>query len=462
MKLSLFNTLTRKREVFSPLDTNLVKMYVCGPTVYDHPHIGNARSAVVYDILYRILRFIYGKDKVIYVRNITDVDDKIITRALERKIPISKLTKETTEYFHKDMAYLGCLAPNIEPKATEHIAEMILIIQKLIKLGFAYETNGNVYFEVAKAERYTKLSCRSLGEMLEGVRNPNSADKTNPGDFILWKAADSGDDESAKFDSPFGEGRPGWHIECSAMSHKYLGETFDIHGGGADLIFPHHTNEIAQSTSAFPGSEFAKYWVHNGFLTVGGEKMSKSLGNFVTVNDLATSGMQGDTARLLLLSAHYHKPLDYNEKAIIDSEKTISYWYRALGDIPENELLEDTALLPDEFINCLLDDMNTHLAITLINGYAKEVHLAKGIEEKVTKVNLMYSCAKFLGLMRMPAKEWFGNTDDSGTIETLLEKRQIAKQTKNWDVADSIRKDLEAMGIAIEDKPDGTSSWRKI
>lgn len=461
MKLSLFNTLTRKIEVFSPLDNNLVKMYVCGPTVYDHPHIGNARSAVVYDILYRILKFIYGEDKVIYVRNITDVDDKIMARALERKIPISKLTKETTEYFHKDMAYLGCLAPSIEPKATEHIAEMISIIQKLIKLGFAYETDGNVYFEVTKARDYTKLSGRSFSEMLEGVRNPNSEDKTNPGDFVLWKAADSQDDESAKFDSPFGVGRPGWHIECSAMSHKYLGETFDIHGGGADLIFPHHTNEIAQSTSAFPGSEFAKYWVHNGFLTVNHEKMSKSLGNFVTVNDWATSGMKEDTARLLLLGAHYRKPLDYNEKATIDAEKTISYWYRALEGLPENELSGNTSL-PDEFINCLLDDMNTHLAITLINEYAKEAHLAKGTGEQITKGNLMYSCAKFLGLMRLPAKEWFGNTDDNETIKGLLEKRQVAKQNKNWEAADSIRKELEAMGIMVEDKSDGTSSWRKV
>jgi cysteinyl-tRNA synthetase len=461
MKLSLFNTLTRKIEVFSPLDNNLVKMYVCGPTVYDHPHIGNARSAVVYDILYRILKFIYGEDKVIYVRNITDVDDKIMARALERKIPISKLTKETTEYFHKDMAYLGCLAPSIEPKATEHIAEMISIIQKLIKLGFAYETGGNVYFEVTKAQKYTELSGRSFSEMLEGVRNPNSEDKTNPGDFVLWKAADSRDDESAKFDSPFGVGRPGWHIECSAMSHKYLGETFDIHGGGADLIFPHHTNEIAQSTSAFPGSEFAKYWVHNGFLTVNHEKMSKSLGNFVTVNDWATSGMKEDTARLLLLGAHYRKPLDYNEKATIDAEKTISYWYRALEGLPENEL-SGNASLPDEFINCLLDDMNTHMAITLINEYAKEAHLAKGTGEQTTKGNLMYSCAKFLGLMRLPAKEWFGNTDDNETIKGLLEKRQVAKQNKNWEAADSIRKELEAMGIKVEDRPDGTSNWRKI
>jgi cysteinyl-tRNA synthetase len=245
------------------------------------------------------------------------------------------------------------------------------------------------------------------------------------------------------------------------MSHKYLGETFDIHGGGADLIFPHHTNEIAQSTSAFPGSEFAKYWVHNGFLTVNHEKMSKSLGNFVTVNDWATSGMKEDTARLLLLGAHYRKPLDYNEKATIDAEKTISYWYRALEGLPENEL-SGNASLPDEFINCLLDDMNTHMAITLINEYAKEAHLAKGTGEQTTKGNLMYSCAKFLGLMRLPAKEWFGNTDDNETIKGLLEKRQVAKQNKNWEAADSIRKELEAMGIKVEDRPDGTSNWRKI
>jgi cysteinyl-tRNA synthetase len=461
MKLSLFNTLTRKREVFSPIDNKLIKMYVCGPTVYDHPHIGNARSAAVYDVLYRILKLIYGDDRVLYVRNITDVDDKIITRALERKIPISELTKETTEYFHKDMAYLGCLKPNIEPKATDHINEMISIIQKLIELGFAYERSGNVYFDVTKSAHYTDLSGRSLDEMFEGLRIRNSEDKINSGDFVLWKSVKNQEMDSSVFESPFGQGRPGWHIECSAMSHKYLGETFDIHGGGADLIFPHHTNEIAQSTSAFPGSEFAKYWVHNGFLTVNHEKMSKSLGNFVTVNDLRSQGIKGDTARLVLLGTNYRSPLDYNGKAISDSEKTISYWYRAIESTPPDELRGDLPL-PEEFVNTLLDDINTHMAITLINNYAKEAHQSKLLAAKIAKGNLVYSCAKFLGLMSLALSEWFDNTDETGAIEELLKKRKIAKESKDWQTADNIRNELENMNIVLEDKPDGGTSWRKL
>lgn len=450
MKLSLFNTLTRKRENFQPLDINLVKMYVCGPTVYDHPHIGNARSVVVYDLLYRTLMHIYGTANVLYVRNITDVDDKIIDRAAELNIPISKLTTETTLNFHNDMEYLGCLKPTKEPKATEHIADMIDIIQKLLAAGIAYEASSHIYFDVSKAHNYTELSGRSLDELYEGVRIDNDNNKKHPADFVLWKPAKDEDDISAKFPSPFGMGRPGWHIECSAMSYKFLGSNFDIHGGGIDLIFPHHTNEIAQSCCAFPGSSYAKYWIHNGFLTVDHEKMSKSLGNFVTVKDLRDKKIKGDAARLLLLMTHYRKPLDYNEKAINDAEKMLNYWYRAIENVETVN-----ADIPREFLDCLLDDLNTHLAIKLINDFAKQAHA-----NDISAAQKVVACAKFLGLMRLDFNEWFkGNVDDV-LINQLIAERLEAKKEKNWPLADQIRTQLTKIGVTIEDRPDGSTIWK--
>jgi len=459
MKLSLYNSLTRKREFFSAIDDKLVKMYVCGPTVYDHPHIGNARSVVVYDVLYRILIKLFGYDQVRYVRNITDIDDKIMIRAAEENIAISELTKRTTEYFHNDMDYLGCKRPNIEPKATEHLAEMIEIINKLLAKDIAYQVNGHVYFDVMKAEDYNELSGRSFEDMFQGVRIDTNTDKRNPGDFVLWKPSSPKDDKSARFDSPFGEGRPGWHIECSAMSYKYLGETFDIHGGGADLIFPHHTNEIAQSCSAFPGSGYAKLWVHNGFLTVNHEKMSKSLGNFTTVQDLRKKGIKGDVARLFLLSNHYRKPIDYNDKAIEDSEKMISYWYRAIEGLSDVETVD----VPENFFQCLLDDMNSSNAIKIINDYAKQIHSESDLERKKELAAKLLACSNFLGLMSQSVASWFQNTDKDETtkIENLVDKRTIAKNQKDWKRADEIRQELHDMGVEIEDKPGGISVWKK-
>ncbi|NRB10088.1 MAG: cysteine--tRNA ligase [Rickettsiaceae bacterium] len=461
MKLSLFNTKTKKREVFIPINPKLIKMYVCGPTVYDYPHIGNARSVVIYDLLYRILKLIYGESKVRYVRNITDVDDKIIDRAIQDKKTINKLTNETTEIFHQHMEYLGCQAPNIEPKATEHINEMVVMIEKLLTLSFAYKINNHVYFDITKFDRYTELSGRSLDEMFAGVRIDKSEEKKHPGDFVLWKPAKETDDISAKFDSPFGLGRPGWHIECSAMSHKYLGENFDIHGGGIDLIFPHHTNEVAQSICAFPGANFANYWVHNGFLTVNHEKMSKSLGNFLTVKDFIEQNINGDVARFFLLGSHYRKPLDYNDKEIADAKKTLAYWYNAIRDIPEDELMIDISL-PEEFINHLLDDMNTHMAITVINNYAKQVHTTNQKEEKISAAKKMLAAAKFLGLMRQNTAQWFHGDIDTKEIESLIAKRKQAKADKDWALADKIRQDLQHKGIIIEDNPGGITNWKVI
>ncbi|WP_425361884.1 cysteine--tRNA ligase [Candidatus Tisiphia endosymbiont of Mystacides longicornis] len=464
MKLLLHNTLTRNKEVFVPLDNNLVKMYVCGPTVYDHPHIGNARSVVVYDILYRSLSKIFGKNHIKYVRNITDIDDKIINRARELKITIADLTAKITEEFHCNMQYLGCKTPNIEPKATMHIDDMVMIIQKLLDLNHAYMADNHVYFDISTSPDYTKLSNRNLNEMLEGVRIENNLSKKHPHDFVLWKPANKDEEILANFDSPWGRGRPGWHIECSAMSYKYLGENFDIHGGGADLIFPHHTNEIAQSTCAFPNSYFAKYWVHNGFLTCNGEKMSKSLNNFITVKDLIDKKIPGDVIRLLLMSSHYRKPLDYNDKALEDAKKTINYWYRAIENLDINKL--DVQNVPEEFCSSLFDDLNTPLAIKIINDYAKLVFASTTEEDKYQYASYLLSCSNFIGIMTKPASVWFDYAinDQQGDqlIMQLIAQRQQAKLQKDWLLADQIRQDLLQDGIILEDKPDGSTIWRKV
>lgn len=458
MQLLLHNTLTRSKEIFRSLDKNLVKMYVCGPTVYDHPHIGNARSVVVYDVLYRILIQIFGLDQVLYVRNITDVDDKIINRAKEIDIKISDLTEKTTIDFHNDMAYLSCKNPNIEPKATAHISDMIQIIKKLIALKCAYISNNHVYFDVSISSNYTKLSGRSLEEMIEGFRIEPSQFKRHPNDFVLWKPANPNEDLSANFDSPWGIGRPGWHIECSAMSHRYLGEDFDIHGGGADLIFPHHTNEIAQSQCAFPGSKFARFWIHNGFLTVRGEKMSKSLGNFITVKDLVNKNIPGDVARLFLIGTHYHKPLDFNDKALDDALKTINYWYRAIEGLEIEEL---SSTIPDDFLSALLDDMNTPLAIKIINDYAKSIFKASSKDEKILNASCLLCSARFIGLMTQPITKWFSQEIDEELINQSIVLRREAKINKNWPLADKIRSDLLKLGVVLEDKQDGSTIWKK-
>ncbi len=461
MKLSLFNTLTKKKEIFTPIDDQCIKMYVCGPTVYDHPHIGNARSVVTYDILYRVLISIYGKDKVIYVRNITDIDDKIIQRAKQDNISIKELTVKTTEYFHSDMDYLSCLRPNFEPRATEHLEDMFYIINALLDKDIAYRSEGHIYFNISKAARYTELSGQSIDKLFESVRVEASLGKRNPGDFVLWKPASSDDSKDSIYSSPFGLGRPGWHIECSAMSYRFLGEAFDIHGGGVDLIFPHHTNEIAQSCTAFDDSEYARYWVHNGFLTVNREKMSKSLGNFTTVKDLIDQGIRGDVARLFLLSNHYRKPLDYNSKAIADSEHMLDYWYRAIELFDGFEITENINL-PPEFYNALLDDINTSEAIKVTNEFAKIVHNSREQEGKLDSFKKFVTCARFLGLVNKSAKEWFKADLDSTVIDELINQRKMAKAKKDWTKADAIRQDLVNHGVMIEDHLDETTTWKKL
>jgi cysteinyl-tRNA synthetase len=455
--VKLHNTLSNKLEEFIPIDNKNIKIYVCGPTVYDRPHIGNARSVVVYDVLYRLLIELYGKNHVTYVRNITDVDDKINARAKELGITIQELTSATYKEFHSDMEYLGCLNPTHEPKATQHIKGMIKIIESLIEKNHAYAVAGHVYFDVTSAKNYGTLSRRTLDEMISGARVEVGENKKHPGDFVLWKPVSQKDDKSSIFESPWGPGRPGWHIECSAMSSHFFGQEFDIHGGGADLIFPHHTNEIAQSCSAFPGSKFAHYWVHNGFLTVDGAKMSKSLGNFLTMNHFMDQNIHGEIVRYWLLSTHYRKPIDFNEKAIYDATETMNYLYRSL----ENIAVEKTEI-PEEFIGYLKDDMNTAGAFSYLHILAKNIYKAQDLEEKTLNANRLKACGNLLGILHYNPKDWFAAEDiDINYINELIEKRKTAKQMKNWALADQIRNELRKLDIEIEDHKDGSTSWRK-
>jgi cysteinyl-tRNA synthetase len=457
MTLSLYNTLTRQKEAFAPMDANNVRMYVCGPTVYDRPHIGNARSVVVYDVLYRLLCHLYDKNHVTYVRNITDVDDKINARAKELGLSIQKLTAEITQQFHDDMGALHVLPPTQEPRATNHIAQMIAMISTLITNQHAYVSQGHVLFAVDSYKDYGALSGRKLDELMAGARVEVESYKKHPGDFVLWKPADAGDDPSSVFDSPWGKGRPGWHIECSAMSGEYLGATFDIHGGGSDLMFPHHENEIAQSRCADETAQFAKYWVHNGFLTVNGEKMSKSLGNFITVKDLLDKGVKGEVIRYALLSTKYNEPLDWSEKLLEDAKKTLDKWYRIkdveMGRYGDGEKKNATTIptsphppIPTSFLNALCNDLNFPKAFSIMH-YAKPEELM--------------AMAELMGLLKENPKQWMQG-EGAENVQSLIDARVTAKKTKNWPEADRIRKILSDQGIILEDRPDGTTDWRRV
>lgn len=461
MKLHIFNSLTRKKEEFIPIDDKEIKMYVCGPTVYDHPHIGNGRAIVVYDVLFRLLKNIYPDKNITYVRNITDVDDKINNRAKELKISIKELTEKTIEFFHQDTKYLQCESPTFEPKATENIEYMINIIERLLERGYAYKADNHIYYSVESFEKYGQLSGRTLDDMIAGARIEPSVHKKHPGDFVLWKPASTDDEPSSIFKSPFGDGKPGWHIECSAMSYRYLGENFDIHGGGADLIFPHHTNEIAQSCGAFNNSFFARYWIHNGFLTVDQQKMSKSLNNFITINDLRNRKVPGEVVRLLLIMTHYRKPLDYSEKALKDCHTFLDYLYRPVTELKEiNE-----KKLDEEFLNILLNDLNTHEALTFLYELARSFHKTTSKEEKEEIVKKILGCGDLLGILQNK-DVWFKqninlhSTIDENYISEMLAKRLKAKLNQDWKLADQIRAQLLEKNVMIEDHPDGTSSWR--
>ncbi|MFO1103690.1 MAG: cysteine--tRNA ligase [Methylocystis sp.] len=520
--LKIYNTLTRTKEEFRPIDPANVRMYVCGPTVYDYAHIGNARPLIVFDVLFRLLRHLYGAEHVTYVRNITDVDDKINARAAERGISIRELTEETNKVFQEDVKALGCLEPTAQPRATEHIAQMIAIIERLIASGHAYAADGHVLFDVPSMPSYGRLSRRSLDEMIAGARVDVAPYKRGDMDFVLWKPSKA---EEPGWDSPWGRGRPGWHIECSAMSWQHLGESFDIHGGGIDLVFPHHENEIAQSCCAFGRDVMANYWMHNGFLQVEGEKMSKSLGNFVTIHELLHTekfggrSWSGEVLRLAMLKTHYRQPIDFTVKSLEEAEVDLRSWGAAMYNAgalgrPSSE----PAGVALEVLTPLLDDLNTSDAVTALHSLAKRA--SQGNEN--AKNSLMESC-EWLGIIRRElyqvhnkyhvggvgmasprAKQLLdelqtaianGDTDRqflmkqalrqehvhvkddqhknrygaldyevasnefSRRAESLITARNAARASKNWAESDRIRDELAAMGIALKDNKDGTTSW---
>ena len=431
MSLRLFNTLTKTKEDFAPLDANNVRMYVCGPTVYDFAHIGNARPVIVFDVLFRLLRHVYGAGHVTYVRNITDVDDKINARAAERGVSIRELTEETARIYEEDVAALGNLPPSVSPRATEHIVQMIRIIEQLIAAGHAYAADGHVLFDVSSKSDYGKLSRRSLDEMLAGARVEVAPYKKNPMDFVLWKPSEAA---LPGWDSPWGRGRPGWHIECSAMAGEYLGKSFDIHGGGIDLQFPHHENEIAQSEGANHGHPLAKVWMHNGFLQVEGEKMSKSLGNFYTIRDLLAD-WPGEVLRFNMLRTHYRQPIDFTLAGLKESWKTLERWYET------TEPLVDPA--PNTaFFEALSDDLNTPAAIASLHQ-ADEMALAGGLG--------------FLGFSNVQLRIAAKVQVDTTAIAAAIEARLAARKAKNFAESDRIRDELLGKGIVLKDGPQGTT-----
>ncbi|WP_425406287.1 cysteine--tRNA ligase [Hwanghaeella sp.] len=478
MTIRIHNTATRTKEDFKPLDPagKGVGMYVCGPTVYDRIHIGNARPLVVFDVFARLLRHEYGADHVTYVRNITDVDDKINNRAAERGISIRELTDTTIETFHQDAAALGCEAPDVEPRATDHIPEMIDIIENLIANGHAYEKDGHVLFDVPSWPDYGKFSGRDRDEQIAGARVEVAPYKKDPADFVLWKPSSEGE---PGWESPWGYGRPGWHIECSAMSSKYLGETFDIHGGGLDLIFPHHQNEVAQSCCGHKGSDFARYWMHNGYLLSEGEKMSKSLGNFYTVAELLEE-FPGEALRLVLLQTHYRQPLDFSKEKCREAKASLDRLYGALrkaqplmDELPSVDASDETL---DMFYGALKDDLNTPEALSVVYGIARQLNLNLAKIESASNhgarknairdLGRILHYTETLGLLQQDLDIWFKGTGaadgpSAEEIETLIAERVAAKKDKNFARADEIRDGLKAQGVLLEDKPGGITEWRR-
>jgi cysteinyl-tRNA synthetase len=449
MELRLYDTLTREKRPFVPLDPTNVRMYVCGPTVYDFAHIGNARPVIVFDVLYRLLRHLYGKDHVKYVRNITDVDDKINARAAERGISIRDLTEETYRNFKDDVAALGCLPPDVEPRATEHIEEMKTLIERLVASGHAYVAEEHVLFSVPSMPDYGQLSKRPLDEMIAGARVDVAPYKRHDQDFVLWKPSKEGE---PSWPSPAGiktPGRPGWHIECSAMSWKHLGETFDIHGGGIDLVFPHHENEIAQSRCAFHAPVMANVWMHNGFLQVEGEKMSKSLGNFVTIRDLLCE-WPGEAIRLAMLQTHYRQPINWTEAGLREAKRTLDHWYSLTEDVGSGVQCADT-------LDALTDDLNTPKAIAALHELRSEA--AKGHKGAASSLK---TSAQVLGLLQHSSASWvawrpasFAVSEEQ--INDYIAARNAARAAKNWKESDRIRDELAKMGVVLKDSKDGTT-----
>ena len=458
MTLTLHNTLTRWREPLEPVRPGHVGMYVCGPTVYDLAHIGNARPIVVFDVLYRVLKRLYPS--VTYVRNITDIDDKINEASRKSGEPIESITARTTKAFHEDIAALGALPPDVEPRATSYVPQMIALIEALIEAGNAYEAEGHVLFHVPSAPRYGALSGRNRDEMIAGARVEVAPYKRDPADFVLWKPSD---ETLPGWESAWGRGRPGWHIECSAMSRAYLGETLDIHGGGMDLIFPHHENEIAQSECACPGAPFARHWVHNGVLTVEGEKMSKSLGNFVTIRD-ALAETPGEVIRLALLSTHYRHPLDWTADGLAQARANLDRLYTALRNAGVEDGAADDSVDP-EVEAALCDDLNTPKALAVLHRLAGDLNRAGDEAAKARAGAALRGSGALLGLLQADPEMWFRGAGQEGgmsdvEIEALIAARAAARAQRDFAEADRIRAAMVAEGIALEDTAEGTL-WRR-
>lgn len=474
MTLKLYNTLTRTKEEFKPLDPKNVRMYVCGPTVYDYAHIGNARPVIVFDVLFRLLRHLYGADHVTYVRNITDIDDKINARAREQ-FPtlapvdaIRKLTGETAKQFHADIKALGVLTPQdvnkpgqsaafIEPRATESVAAMIEIIQRLIASGHAYVAGGHVLFAVPSMKDYGQLSRRPLDEMIAGARVDVAPYKRDAMDFVLWKPSDA---ETPGWDSPWGRGRPGWHIECSAMSWKHLGEVFDIHGGGIDLVFPHHENELAQTRCAFGHDVMANIWMHNGFLQVEGQKMSKSLGNFVTIREVLDGwsgyGWPGEAVRFNMLRSHYRQPIDWTSEGLDESHRTLWDWSERLESVPPSRVA------PGEIVEALADDLNTPHAFSMLH----RLYADGKLEQLRSALALLGITADRERLQRISSGVGSATSvvtaaavAEAINVNELIDSRNEARRSKNWAESDRIRDELLAKGVVLKDNKDGTTSW---
>lgn len=434
--IRLYDTMAREKRVFEPIDPKRITIYVCGPTVYNRAHIGNARPPVVFDTLSRLLRHVYGADSVVYAANITDIEDKIMAAAAAENVPIDTITSRYSRFYFEDLGALGVPRPDVVPLATQTIPEMVAMIERLITAGHAYAAEGHVLFDVPSWSEYGRLSGRTMDEMIAGARIDVAPYKRSPADFVLWKPSTA---DQPGWDSPWGRGRPGWHIECSAMIEKHLGVTIDIHGGGLDLEFPHHENEVAQSLCAHEGAALARYWMHNGMLSMADAKMSKSLGNVVRVNELLEQGHKGEVLRLALLSAQYRQPLDWSAKLIAQSRATLDGLYRRVGDAEAGEV--DRSV-----VDALSDDLNTPLALARLSA----------IEDPAS----LKASAQLLGVLPATASDWFQGDGDASAIESRIEQRAAAKKARDFALADRIRDELKADGIIVEDGPSGTT-WRR-
>lgn len=456
MSLTIHNTLSGTRETFEPHDPKRVTVYCCGPTVYNHAHIGNARPAVVFDVLIRLLRHLYGGDHVVYARNITDVDDKINAAALEEGVPIGTITDRYTEIYHQDMGALGVLPPDVEPKATEHIEQMQQMIQHLIDKGHAYEAEGHVLFDVPSYSDYGRLSKRDQDEIIAGARVEVAPYKKNPSDFVLWKPSS---DEQPGWDSAWGHGRPGWHLECSAMIERHLGQTIDIHAGGQDLVFPHHENEIAQSVCAHNGTAFVRYWMHNGFVNIDQEKMSKSLGNVTLVCDLLDQA-PGEAIRYALLAAHYRQPLNWSDDGLALAKRNLDRLYEALRLLGDVELDDEPTPAP-EVVAALEDDLNTPQAMAAMAALVRSANTATDEDARKEAKAALLGSGLLLGILQQEPDAWFaqGREVDATEIDALVEARNAARAAKDYAEADRIRDELSERGIVIEDSAEGTT-WR--